>query len=273
MNLFKTGKKDAAAGSRPDAASRVTPGPLSKISWRYAISFLLLALVVVGFIWHDLRAGYLDTLAYWNVQLSSSAEARVKSGALWLKERRTDIELIIRDPYTPRLLSSSGSVGKSTAAQEGVERELAAVRQTFGYLAGAVLDSHCRIAAQVGIRPEMLPAVQDACQQVKPTGALRVDGFGMERGHVWVAYSVAVIAGGEALTPAQVSPRKLGAVVMVSDTWKDIDPLIAFESFPTRTSETLIVWKRDRDAFIYSPRLSIQGVEAVFRRPLERGIL
>jgi PAS domain S-box-containing protein len=270
MEPSEKGTKAVSPGTRNETDNRAASADsLKKSSSLYALSFLVLTTVVAGFIWNDLHGAYRDTLAGWDVQLSSAAEARVRVMALWRKDRRRDIELIIRNPLTTHLLSTSGSAGRSRATQQGVEKELEAVRQSFGYLAGVTLDSHCRIAAQVGIRPEMAQAVYDACQQVKPSDNMRVDGFGMERGHLWVIYSVPVNAGLQALPQAQASPRKLGVVAMVSDPWKDITPLIAFESFPTRTSETLILWKNLSEAFIFSPRRSAQGVESVFRRPLD----
>ena len=88
----------------PEAIRTIEPalGSLKKIISLYAVSFLILATVVVGFIWHDLRAEYRDTLAYWNVQLSSSADERVRVSALWLKERRTDTIAIAESPATIR---------------------------------------------------------------------------------------------------------------------------------------------------------------------------
>ena len=99
-------------------------------------------------------------------------------------------------------------------------------------------------------------------------GDFRVDGFGMERGHLWLTLSVPVLAGLGAVTQAQVPARRIGAVVMVSDPWEDVAPLVVFESASTRTTDTLFVWRRDSEAFAFSPRLHALGTESIFRPPL-----
>jgi PAS domain S-box-containing protein len=269
MKPPEKGTKAASAGPRNDTYKRATPGSLRTISSLYVVSFLILAAVVVGFIWHDLRAEYRDTLAYWNVELSSSAEARVRVVTLWWNDRRMDLGLVARNPLSERLLSASGSPGGATATQRDMERELEGIRQGYGYLAGAVLDSHCRIAAQVGIRPEIAQAVNNACQWLYPGEDFKVIGFGMKQGHLWLTLAVPVFAQVEASPHGQLSRSKIGAVVMVTDPWKDTIPLIAFESTPTRTSETLFVWQDANQAFIFSPRLYARGVEALVWQPLD----
>ncbi|MFZ0964709.1 MAG: PAS domain S-box protein [Terriglobia bacterium] len=258
----------APAGARNDTNKLPTLGSLKRISSLYAVSFLILAAVVVGFIWHDLRADYFRTLSYWNEWLSSSADSRVRVVTLWWNDRRVDLDLVARNPLTESLLSASGSQGRETGTQRSVERDLDATRQGYGYMAGAVLDSHCRIAAQTGIRPEIAQSVNNSCQWLGPTDDFKVIAFGMKQGHIWLTLAVPVFANVEALPHGQVSRRKIGAVVMVSDPWRNTGPLIAFESTPTRTSDTLLVWHDAKEAFVFSPHLYARGAEAVFWRPL-----
>src|SRR3974377_43758 len=94
------------AGTRDDVRHRITPSSVSTTSSLYAVSFLFLATVVAGFIWHDLRGAYQDTLAYWNARLSSSADDRVKFDTLWLDERRRNEAIITENALTVRLLSA-----------------------------------------------------------------------------------------------------------------------------------------------------------------------
>src|SRR5215470_6600391 len=63
--------------TRDEIRHRVASSSLSRTLSLYAVSFLFLAAVVVGFIWHNLRGAYRDTVTYWNARLSSSAEDRV----------------------------------------------------------------------------------------------------------------------------------------------------------------------------------------------------
>jgi hypothetical protein len=88
---------------RDDIRHRVRSGSLSRTPSLYAVSFLLLAAVIVGFIWHDLRRAYQDTLAYWNARLSTSVDERVRIATLWLTQRRIDGETVAQDSVTVRL--------------------------------------------------------------------------------------------------------------------------------------------------------------------------
>jgi len=252
-----------------DAADNLqVSGSRKTIPSLYAVSFLFLVAMVVGFIWHDLRAAYRNTLDYWNVRLSNSADERVRMAALWRSERRMDIEVISKNPLTARLLSASGKK-EITVTQRGVQREIETISRSHEYLGGAALDGHCRIVVQVGIRPEMASGVQDACRWIEEGDEFRVDASGIEQGHLRLNLSAPVFAVDRVSPHAQVSRRKVGVVVMVCDPWRAATPLIAFESDRTLTSETLFVWRNESEAFIFSPRLHAQGGESLFRRPLD----
>jgi PAS domain S-box-containing protein len=257
-----------SAGTRNDTGKRAILGSLKKISSLYAVSLLILATVVMGFIWHDLRAEYRDTLAYWNVWLSSSADDEVRVGALWLNERRTDTIAVAESPRVIRLLSAGGSRSKVAQIRQEVERGITHIAAVNGFLGGAVADRDCRIAAQTGIRPEMAQGVQEACQGAQQAGQYQLNAFGMEQGHVWVSLSAPVMAEGRASSSAQITHRMVGSVIMVAEPWPFFLRIFKFQSVAARTSVGLIVWKRASEAFIFSPILSTRGVESLFRRPL-----
>jgi len=263
--------KAAWVGNGSDPDHRAARGSLRKIPPLYAMSFLILATVVVGFIWHDLRGGYLDTLAYWNVQLSGSANDLVRITALWLNERRTDTSALAGSSATIRLLTEGGSKSALAEVPQAVERRIAHLTSVNGFLGGAVADRDCRIVAQSGTRPEMAQGIQEACQAVLRAGEYRVDTFGMEQDKVWLSLSAPVMAESQASPAAPTTRRMVGSVVMVAENWQDIVPTFAAVSVPKRASETFVVWKKAREAFIFSPRLSARGVPALFRRPLDGG--
>jgi PAS domain S-box-containing protein len=234
------------------------------------ISFLFLAAAVVGFIWHDLRAEYLNTLAYVNVQLSDSADDRVRISALWLNERRTDTMVVAENSGTVRLLSGGNSGREEAEIQLGVEREIARIAALNGFLGGAVGDRDCRIVAQTGLRQEMAQAVREACQEVSQAREYQVDTFGMEQGHLWLRLSAPVMAESRASSSAPPFRRTVGSVIMVTDNWLGIIPTSPSVSVPKGASETFLVWKKAGEAQIFSPRLSTFGVQSFFRRPLNR---
>lgn len=268
MKHSEQATKAVSAGTRNHTDDPAAAGSLKKISSLYAVSFLFLATAVVGVIWHDLRADYLNTLAYWNVQLSSSAEERVRVSALWLKERRTDTVAIAENPSTIHLLSAGGGKSQVEEIRQQVEREIAHIASVNGFLGGAVRDSDCRIMAQTGLRPEMAEGAQDACRLVQQTGEYRIDTLGRDQGHVWLNFSAPVMTEGRASSSAPVTRRIVGSVVMVAENWQDFLLVFGTESVPTQTSETLVVWQKASEAFIFSPRLSARGVASFFRRPL-----
>ena len=261
----------ASPNSPEGQKDREKRGPLSlfkTISSPYALSFLILAILVVGFVWVDLERAYRDTLAGWDQRLSSAAEARSRIVTLWRRERRMDIGVAIINPAIARLLSAAGVLDKAHAPRREAEAELEAMRHGNGYMAGAVLDSECRIAAQVGIQPELSQAINDACGRILHSGDFRVDSFGTERGHLWLTLSVPVIASIGGAPQSPVSGGRIGAVVMVSDPWKDVTPLVVFESASTHTSDALFVWQKDGEVIVFSPRLQGLGMDSIFRRQL-----
>jgi len=264
----------SARPGSPDGAQVLrNPRSLSRLPSFYIPTFLLLAAVAAGVIWHDLDGAYRRTLADWNVRLSTAAEARVRTANLWRNERRMDIGLVMRDPSTVRLLSTLPHERASTAIKRDAEKELEAVKEGYGYLAGAALDIDCQVAVQSGVTPQMLPPIRAACELLRQRGDFRVDSFLMEEGHLTLTLSAPVFANPAASPPAPAAPPRVGAVVMVSDPWKDLTPLLAFESTPSPTSETLFVWRNGGEALIFLPRFQAQGAKAFFRRPLDAPIL
>ena len=260
--------KTVSAGTPNHTDNPATLGSLKKISSLYAVSFLILAALIAGFVWYDLRAGYRDTLAHWNVQLSSSVDQWVGTGNLWLNERRTDTIAVAMSPWAARLLSAGGSQNKVVEIRQEMERGIAHMAAINGFLGGAVGDRDCRIAAQTGLRPEMAQGVREACQGVQQAGEYRVAAIGMEQGHVWISLSAPVIAEGRASSSAQIARRMIGSVVMVVEDWPDILRFFKPGNRPTRSSEGLLVWKKADEALVFSPDLLARGGESFFRRPL-----
>ena len=256
------------AGPRDDIRHRVTAGSLSKTPSLYAVSFLFLAAVVVGFIWHDLRGAYHDTLAYWNVRLSTSVDERVRIATLWLTQRRTDAEAVAQDPLTVRLLSTGESGSEVSDTQRGVERELERIASANGYLADALVDPGCRIVARAGTQEDTTEGIRTACRWVYQTSEFEVIASASGQGSVRLNLAVPVLFRGGA-PPSSTIPRPaVGAVVLVSEPWKAMLPFITPEIEPTRSSETLLVWNNGSDAVIFSPLRWAQGQASLFHKPL-----
>jgi PAS domain S-box-containing protein len=260
--------QDDCATTTKDSPQRAASVSFSKATPLYVISLLILVIVIVGFVWHDLRTEYHATLARWDVQLSGSADDRVKVSALWLKERRTDTFSVAGNHDVIHLLSVDGSDANLAETRIKVEQSIARVTALNGFLGGALGDRDCRIVLQVSLRPEMARGLQAACQAAQHTGEFRVDTSGAEQGHVWLDLSAPVMADGQSASSGRPPRQIVGSVIMVTENWRDIFPIFASEGLPAPASETLIVWKKGDDANIFSPRLNAQSGESFFRRPL-----
>lgn len=253
----------------PDGAQRHSV-PVARWSTPslYVLSSLFLIAVVVGFVWYDLREAYRDTLAYWDVRMSSSADERSSFANLWLNERRTDTEAIAENAISTRLLLTAANRSDLTETSQGVERAIERMARINGFVGGAMADMECRIAAQTGVPAEALAGVQETCRRAERTGDFRVFVSGVRPAHVWLYLAYPVFAADKASPPGQASRREIGAVVMIAEPWKPVFPFLSAESESKSATETLIAWADADETVVFSPSLAIKGVESVFRRPL-----
>ena len=251
-----------------DIRHRVRSGSLSRTPSLYVVSFLFLAVVIVGFIWHDLRGGYQDTLAYWNARLSTSVDERVRIATLWLTQRRTDGETVAQDPVTVRLLSIGRGRSEARNNRRGVELELERISSANGYVAGAVVDPGCRIVARAGTLEDTTEGIQTACKWARQTSEFEVIASASGSGSVRLNLAVPVFVRGGAAPRSMVARPVVGAVVLVSEPWKAMLPFIIPEIEPTRTSETLLVWNNGSDAAIFCPLRWARGEASLFQKPL-----
>jgi PAS domain S-box-containing protein len=258
------------AGTREDIRHGVTSGSSSRTPSLYAVSFLFLAAVVVGFIWHDLSGAYRDTLTYWNARLSSSAEGRVKFDTLWVDERRRDAAVVSEDPDTARLLSAvrDRTTSGLLEARQHVEQELAATQRAKKYLRAVVVDRGCRVVAPSDTPQEGIEDFQRTCRWVYRSGESSLTVSVVGQGHIrlFIADPISV---DEVIQPGSRAPLHiLGAVVLVAEPWKELLPFVAIENDPSRTGETLLVWNQDGGAVIFSPLRKTRGEKCIFRKSL-----
>ena len=231
----------------------------------YILSFVFLTTVVVGFVWHDLREVHRDTLAYWDVRLSSSADERVSFANLWLNERRTDTEAIADNVLSARLLSTAANRSNITATRQQADLAIERMARINGFVGGAVADLECHIAAQVNVPEEAMAGVQETCRRAERAGDFRVFVSGVQSAHVWLCLAYPVFAVGKASSSGQASRRELGVAVMIAEPWKPVFPFLLAESKSKGTTETLIAWEDAKETIVFFPSLAIKGVESVFR--------
>jgi PAS domain S-box-containing protein len=263
--------KDLPAPSLSDARDgvgrRIVPATYRSLPRLYLLSLLFLAPVMAGFIWYNLRQAYQDTLAYWNVRLSSSADERMRVATLWLNERRTDTAAMARNPGIMRLLARGPTQSGLADARQGAEREIARMARINGFMGGAALDTTCQIAAVSGTPAESLAGIQETCRRLQRAGGFDATTWGAPPANVWFFLGAPVLA--EPGASGQASRRELGTVIIIVEPWKNVlSPFMSSEFEPRQPTGSLIVWRQDNEAMIFNPRLGIKGPASVFRRPL-----
>jgi PAS domain S-box-containing protein len=235
----------------------------------HVVSFLLVVVVVVGFLWYDSRAAYHDTVNYWDANLSNSADEQVKVESLWLIERRTDTEAIAHEGATIRLLSTEADKHNLASRQREVERDIDKMARINGFMGGAVADTECRIVAQTGVPAEAREGVQKACDEARTTAQFSIDAAYTQPAHVLVTLASPVSTAQGASPASQPSGNGLGVVVMLAEPWSTVFAFFAEPSRPDRSGETEIAWREDREAVSFLPRLSNKARETVYRLPLD----
>jgi len=234
----------------------------------YVLIFLLVVAVVAGFLWYDVRAAYHDALNYWDSNLSISVDQQINVGNLWLTERRTDTEAIARNTATIRLLSSPDSSGNIADIRQEVERAIDKMARINGFVGGAVADTGCRIVAQTGVPPQAKEDIQSACREAQASGKITIVAAYRRAPHVWLIMALPVSAAAGASPAAQPSRHWCGAAIMLAEPWRTVFRTLGEESLSNRSAETEIIWREEGDAVSFSPRVSYEGVESVFRLPL-----
>jgi len=230
--------------------------------------FILVVSVVLGFLWYNLRAAYQETLAYWDSNLSNSADEQTSIETLWLLERRTDTEGIASNSATIRMLSKRLSAGKLAATRREVELAIDKMARINGFLGGAVADTGCRLLAQTGVPAEARAGVKRACREAQDTRAHSIVASYPRPARVLLNLAVPVLAGERASSASQTPHSIVGAAVMISEPRRAVSRFFAEKSRPDQFAETEIVWQNDGEAVGFSPRMDALGMGSVFRQPL-----
>jgi PAS domain S-box-containing protein len=251
-----------------EARHAVASGPRPTRLPLYATTVLLLAIVVVGLIWIDLRATYRDTIAYWDSNLSTSADQQVSVGNLWLVERRTDTEALARNTFVLQLLLTGTSGGHAAATREHVLADIDRLATVNGFMGGAVADANCGIVAQSSVPTDAVAGVQRACRETLDSGVFSVVVSTVQSPHLFLNLAFPVLAAGASPRPDQEARGGLGAVIMVAEPWETVFRFFWEGSGPKQPASTLLVWQDGAEALGFSPRLPNEGVKPVVRLPL-----
>ncbi len=230
--------------------------------------FILLVSVVLGFLWYNLRAAYRETLAYWDSNLSNSADEQTSIEALWLLERQTDTEGIASNSATIRMLSNQLSAAKLAATQREVELAIDRMARINGFMGGVVADKECRILAQVGVPAEARAGVKRACHEAQDTRAYSIVASYPRPARVLLNLAIPVSDGERASSTSQTFLSIVGAAVMISEPRRAVSRFFVEKSRPARFAETEMIWQEPGEAVGFSPRMDALGMGSLFRQPL-----
>ena len=230
--------------------------------------FILVVSVVLGFLWYNLRAAYQETLAYWDSNLSNSADEQTSIETLWLLERRTDTEGIAGNSAAIRMLSKQLSAGKLAATRREVELAIDKMARINGFLGGAIADTECRILAQAGVPAEARAGVKRACREAQDTRAYSIVASYPRPARVLLNLAIPVSAGKRASSTSQTPHSIVGAAVMIAEPRRAVSRFFAEKSRPDRFAETEIIWQEPGGAVGFSPRMDALGMGSVFSQPL-----
>jgi hypothetical protein len=233
----------------------------------YALGLLFSAALILGFIVYSLHEAYHDTLAYWAVRISSSADERARFANLWLRERQTDTTALAHSRAATRLLSSDASDRGLADRRLGMESTIDDMAHLNGFLGGVLADADCRIVAEAGLTTEEAASVRQSCQMAQGAKDFEVTISIVKPSRVLLCMAYPVFAPGGDSLPGGVRQRPLGAMVMITEPWKSVFPFLAGRSNPRSVTDTLVAWQEADATVIFSPRLAIQGEPSVFRRP------
>ena len=236
--------------------------------WLSFLSLFILATLVLGSIRHNLREVYRDNLSYWDSRMSNSAVERLSYATLWLKERRTDTMVVARNPVTVRVLAAAAHRSHVLEARPAAEHALERIARDNGFLGGAVADTECRIVAQASIPRKAMAGVAKACQLARHAVDFTLSVSGWEPSQLWLYLAYPVFGGGETSPSGPVPRRQLGVAVLVVEPWKALLPFLTVDSESQDATDTLVVWPYGSETIVFSPRLAMQGVQSMFRRPL-----
>ncbi len=245
--------------------TRAIPGG---IKWLfYALGLLVSAALILGSIVYSLHEAYHDTLAYWAVRISSSADERARFANLWLRERQTDTIALAHSRAATRLLSPDASDRGLGDRRLGMESTIDDMARLNGFLGGVLADADCRIVAEAGLTTEEAASVQQSCQMAQSAKDFEATVSVAKPSRVLLCLAYPVLAPGRGSLPGDVPNRALGAMVMITEPWKSVFPFLAGRSNPKSVTDTLVVWQEADTTVIFSPRLAIRGEPSVFRKP------
>ncbi|HEV3329895.1 MAG TPA: cache domain-containing protein [Bryobacteraceae bacterium] len=196
---------------------------------------------------------YRATLAEWEQRLSSIADERTRLVSSWLQERRGDAEA---NSFAPEVTQYLLRMTAKNIHEEPMLDHLALLSQTkefYGYTGIYVLDRDGHVVSQAPGSPLPLPLLGGVGRTAIQGRQFHVEWLpsGPDGGSLCL---ISPVWGTRKKTVgAEVVTRPLGAVALVVNPHETLFRLLATESIPTETGETLLVARAGRGILFMSP--------------------
>ncbi len=188
---------------------------------------------------------YRQVLAGWHERQSNIAADRTLLVTNWLQERRGDAEVNSRSPVLLAFLSRMSGAGNPGGQAGHTElphlAQLNLTKEFYGYQGIYVLDRNGQVVSQADGSPrpsELLPAM---ARKALRNGEFQIDWFpeGPNRDSL---YLTSLVPGkGEKVAAGQRDRNPAGVVILMVDLYRTLLPMLASETVPTKTGETILV--------------------------------
>jgi PAS domain S-box-containing protein len=238
----------------------------------YLLTFLFLAAAVVAFIWYDLRAAYLNTLAHWQARQSSVADNAARRISDWLAEREEAAQLVAAHPAVRAALRArQASRGAGAARHEGLWQLTAALDHVvtlYPYAGLYVLDRDAQVVAHSSHSPPLDSSLSETCKAVARAGGLRVEARGDAPDRSLIALIAPAYPGTPPVSSGQTPPQAAGVLLTLLDSTKTLFRQMMPDTVITRTGSVLLLRREGNDLICFSPVRRVPAGSVNLRFPL-----
>jgi PAS domain S-box-containing protein len=221
-----------------------------------SLTFGVSALLVLGLTAALIRSEYQEALATWRVRLTSVAEERSQRLSDWLNERRADGQIFANSLSVRIALQAD----HSRRVAKNLSHILDQMAGVYSYTGIYVLDRQMRLVAKSGSSTELSPALVDLCRRAARRNTPRIDLLGDTPAQALISFITPVLPDAEKPTAGLPRDEALGVTLLVANPRQSLFPIMAQESVPTRSGETILMRHKGSEVVFFSPlRFRPQG--------------
>ena len=220
------------AAAEPRSSSAAHAPARERFPWGYLGAFLFGTALISTFIWFQIEGERQTALAQWQARVTTVAEGRARLLSDWFKGRRADADVLASAPAV-RSLMLDGGRGVDVGGQ--IVTQLDRVASAYGYVGISLMDPQGQILARSTGAADVGRERTEAAVAAAKSRAMHVD-LVEEGAHKFLVMSVPVFSDGG----ADPSRPVMGVVTLLMRPETRLLPLLADDTVPTRTGETLL---------------------------------